>query len=266
MRVLSPVLAAIAVLALVLVLGACQGDAEPRVVEKVVEVIKEVEVEKVVEKVVEKEVVKEVEVEKVVEKEVVKEVEAKLSPAMALEAARYGGDLKVVAQSSIKTLDCDFTSAYVCGAVHLHYQEGLLAYDNDFNPRPQLIEDWSVSGDGLTYTFTLREGPTFHGRGDHESRPITSDDSIASFGRWMKRHAAGKSLSRVLADNGFNKVDNRVFEINLKQPYGALVSHLGMLRGATSSGPPKSPRWSRPKTSASTTTSVPAHMSWKIGK
>ena len=181
MRVLSPVLAAIAVLALVLVLGACQGDAEPRVVEKVVEVVKEVEVEKVVEKevvkevevekVVEKEVVKEVEVEKVVEKEVVKEVEAKLSPAMALEAARYGGDLKVVAQSSIKSLDCDFTSAYVCGAVHLHYQEGLLAYDNDFNPRPQLIEDWSVSGDGLTYTFTLREGPTFHGRGDHESPP-----------------------------------------------------------------------------------------------
>ena len=229
MRVLSPVLAAIAILATILVLGACQGDAEPQVVEKVVEVVKEVPVEKVVVKEVEKVVVKEV--EKVVEKEVVKEVEAKLSPAMALEAARYGGDLKVVSQSSIKTLDCDFTSAYVCGAVHLHYQEGLLAYDNDFNPRPQLIEDWSVSGDGLTYTFTLREGPTFHGRGDHESRPITSDDSIASFGRWMKRHSAGKSLSRVLADNGFNKVDNRVFEINLKQPYGALVSHLGMLRG-----------------------------------
>ena len=207
----------------------------PQIVEVEKQVVVEVEKQVVVEKEVIKEIIKEVPVErqvvKEVEKIVEKEVEAKLSPAMALEAARYGGDLKVVAQSSIKSLDCDFTSAYVCGAVHLHYQEGLLAYDNDFNPRPQLIEDWSVSGDGLTYTFTLREGPTFHGRGIHESRPITSDDSIASFGRWMKRHAAGKSLSRVLADNGFNKVDNRVFEINLKQPYGALVSHLGMLRG-----------------------------------
>ena len=227
MRVLSPVLAAIAILATILVIGACQGDAEP----EVVEVIKEVEkvVEKEVE--VEKEVVKEVEVEKVVEKEVVKEVEAQLSPALALEAARYGGDLRVVSQSSIKSLDCDFTGAYVCGSVHLHYQEGLLAYDNDFNPRPQLIEDWSVSGDGKTYTLTLRDGATFHGRGDFESRPITSDDSIASFGRWMKRHAAGKSLSRVLAEPGFTKIDNRVFEVNLKQPYGALISHLGMLRG-----------------------------------
>ena len=48
-------------------------------------------------------------------------------------------------------------------------------------------------------------GPTFHGRGDHMSRPFTSDDSIASFGRWMKRHAAGKSLSRVLADDGLEQ-------------------------------------------------------------
>ena len=148
MRVLSPGLAAIAILAVALVLGACQGSGEPEVVEKIVEVIKEVPVEtEVVKEVikevpVEKEVVKEIQVEKVVEKEVikevVKEVEAKLSPAMALEAARYGGDLRVVAQASIKSLDCDFTSAYVCGSVHLHYQEGLLAYDNDFNPRPQL--------------------------------------------------------------------------------------------------------------------------------
>ena len=47
----------------------------------------------------------------------------------------------------------------------------------------------------------------------------------------MKRHAAGKSLSRVLAEPGFTKIDDRVFEVNLKQPYGALISHLGMLRG-----------------------------------
>ena len=132
-----------------------------------------------------------------------------------------------MAQSSIKSLDCDFTGAYVCGAVHLHYQEGLLAYDDDFNPLPQLLEDWSVSGDGMTYTFTLREGPTFH----LADRHINSDDAIANFDRWMIRHAAGKSLSRVLADNGLKRVDDRVFQVSLKQPYGALISHLGMLRG-----------------------------------
>ncbi len=223
--------AAITVLSFILVLGACQGSAEPEIREVVKEVKVEVPVEVIKEVAVEKEVVKEIIKEVAVEKIVEKEIEAKLSPAMALEAARYGGDLRVVSQSSIKSLDCDFTSAYVCGSVHLHYQEGLLAYDDDFNARPQLIEDWSVSGDGMTYTFTLREGPTFHGRGMHKSRPITSDDSIASFERWMIRHAAGKSLSRVLADDGMKRVDDRVFQVNLKQPYGALVSHLGMLRG-----------------------------------
>jgi peptide/nickel transport system substrate-binding protein len=218
--------AAITVLSFILVLGACQGSAEPEIREVVKEVKVEVPVEVVKEVAVEKEVVKEVIKEVAVEKIVEKEVEAKLSPAMALEAARYGGDLRVVSQSSIKSLDCDFTSAYVCGSVHLHYQEGLLAYDNDFNPRPQLLEEWSVSGDGKAYTFTLRDGPTFHKLG----RPITSDDSIANFERWMKRQAAGKSLSRVLADNGLEKVDDQVFRINLKQPYGALISHLGQLR------------------------------------
>ena len=213
----------VSVLSMAVLLAACQGESEPQVIERTVVV--EVPVEKVVE--VEKEVVKEVEVEKVVEKVVEVVATPELSPAMALEAARYGGDLKVVAQASIKSLDCDFTGAYVCGSVHLHYQEGLLAYDDDFNPRPQLIESWEVSDGGTLYTFKLREGPTFHQLGRH----ITSDDSIASFGRWMKRHAAGKSLSRVLADDGLTKIDDRAFQVQLTQPYGALISHLGMLRG-----------------------------------
>ena len=202
----------------------------PQIVEVEKQVVVEVEKQVVVEKEVIKEIIKEVPVErqvvKEVEKIVEKEVEAKLSPAMALEAARYGGDLKVVAQASIKSLDCDFTGAYVCGAVHLHYQEGLLAYDDDFNPGPQLLEDWSVSGDGKTFTLTLRDGPTFH----HDGRAIGSADVLASMDRWMKRQPAGKTLKTVLADPGIVSVDNRTIEINLKQPYGALISHLGQLR------------------------------------
>ena len=42
----------------------------------------------------------------------------------------------------------------VCGS----WSEGLTRLDADNNPQPALAESWTVSDDGLTYTFTLREG------------------------------------------------------------------------------------------------------------
>src|SRR5512135_834047 len=39
---------------------------------------------------------------------------------------------------------------------------GLVAFDPHLNLIPDLAETWSVSGDGLTYTFTLRSNATFH--------------------------------------------------------------------------------------------------------
>lgn len=43
---------------------------------------------------------------------------------------------------------------------------------------PMLASEWSVSEDGLTYTFTLREGATFA-----SGNPITADDVAFSFNR-----------------------------------------------------------------------------------
>lgn len=41
--------------------------------------------------------------------------------------------------------------------------EGLVGYDaQTLDPIPALAESWSVTEDGLVYTFTLREGVTFH--------------------------------------------------------------------------------------------------------
>ncbi len=40
---------------------------------------------------------------------------------------------------------------------------------------PSLASDWTVSPDGLTYTFTLREGVTFH-----DGQPLTPQDVVWS--------------------------------------------------------------------------------------
>ena len=113
-------------------------------VEKVVtvekEVIREVPVEKVV--TIETEVVKEVEVPVVIEREVIKEVEvpvpvvpkevpALAQPAPALPASlkteqdKYGGNLKVVSQASVKSIDPAFAPAYVTIVTSQHIFEQL---------------------------------------------------------------------------------------------------------------------------------------------
>lgn len=55
---------------------------------------------------------------------------------------------------------------------------GLMHIDNELVAQGDLAEDWSVSDDGLEYTFKLREGVTFH-NGD----PFTADDVLYTYER-----------------------------------------------------------------------------------
>ncbi|TKT82493.1 ABC transporter substrate-binding protein [Aquamicrobium sp. LC103] len=48
-------------------------------------------------------------------------------------------------------------------------------------PKPQLAESWTVSEDGRTFTFTIREGVTFH-----SGNPLTAEDAAWSLARLVK--------------------------------------------------------------------------------
>jgi peptide/nickel transport system substrate-binding protein len=63
--------------------------------------------------------------------------------------------------------------------------EGLVAYQDGVETPtivPELAEEWTVSDDGLTYTFTLRDGVTFH-----DGTAFTSEAVAASFERRTRR-------------------------------------------------------------------------------
>src|SRR6476619_4381761 len=49
--------------------------------------------------------------------------------------------------------------------------------------KPGLAEKWSISDDGLTYTFNLRKGVKFHGSGFAPTRDFNADDVVFSFDR-----------------------------------------------------------------------------------
>ena len=67
------------------------------------------------------------------------------------------------------------------------YESWALMYDTltgyaaeDFAPEPRLAESWEQSDDGLTWTYKIREGVTFH-----DGEPLTADDVAYTFNRIM---------------------------------------------------------------------------------
>ncbi|WP_213737694.1 ABC transporter substrate-binding protein [Bradyrhizobium sp. dw_411] len=55
--------------------------------------------------------------------------------------------------------------------VTLNVNDGLVTYDNDFKPVPQLAESWTQSEDAKTITFKLRAGVKWH-----DGKPFTAAD------------------------------------------------------------------------------------------
>ncbi len=73
---------------------------------------------------------------------------------------------------------------------------GLTHLDNDYRSHPDLAESWTVSADGLTYTFKLRRDVKWH-----DGKPFTSEDVKYSYTEVLpKYHPVGRlSYSLVTA-------------------------------------------------------------------
>lgn len=66
--------------------------------------------------------------------------------------------------------------------------EGLLEYDYDIKPRPSLATEWSITPDGLRYTFKLRPNVKFH-----DGKPFTSADVAYSIQLLKTVHPRGRN-------------------------------------------------------------------------
>jgi len=96
--------------------------------------------------------------------------------------------------------------------------------------QPDLAESWEISEDGLVYTFTLREGVTFH-----DGTTLTSADVVASLGRQFNPDdpTLRKGASRPLSSLGASvrAVDEMHVELTLQRPDGTTLARLSDIGG-----------------------------------
>lgn len=89
----------------------------------------------------------------------------------------------------------------------------LVEYDNSMmNPVPSLAESWTVSDDGLTYTFKLRPGVKFH-----SGREVTAEDVAYTFTRNFEIGKKGRFLGYMISVDTFEATSPQEFVLRLKQ-------------------------------------------------
>lgn len=127
--------------------------------------------------------------------------------------------LRLIAQADLRVLDPIWTTATVTRNFGYMVYDTLFALDDQLRPRPQMVDRWVVNNDGLTYTFSLRDGLKFS-----DGQPVRSSDCIASVKRWSRRDALGQSLAAAIAE--YRVIDDKSFSIVLKQPFPLLIDAL----------------------------------------
>jgi ABC-type transport system substrate-binding protein len=111
--------------------------------------------------------------------------------------------------------------------------DGLVQFDSTLTIVPALARHWKASRDGLTWTFTLRQGVKFH-----HGREMTADDVVYSFTRLLDpaiksggadlfrgiRGAADFQAGRAPTVSGLTALDRYTVQVVLNEVPGSFAS------------------------------------------
>ena len=106
--------------------------------------------------------------------------------------------------------------------VYANIFEGLTRIDQNGAVQPQLATAWTVSGDGLTYTFTLRPNARFH-----DGTALDASDVVFSLDRARGDDSVNAQKPLFAAIDKVEAVDPQTVRITLSRPEGSLLFNLG---------------------------------------
>lgn len=109
-----------------------------------------------------------------------------------------------------------------------HIFSGLVTLDTDLQVQPDLAAGWTVSPDGLVYTFYLRKNAIFH-----DGRPVDASDVVFSWERAVNPSTASDTAQTYLGDivgvsevlrgdarqiSGLRLIDSHTLQVRLTAP------------------------------------------------
>lgn len=128
--------------------------------------------------------------------------------------------LKVSLHSDLKIVDPIWTTALISAHHGNMIYDTLFSIDENQVVKPQMVDKWEVSGDKLTWTFTLRDGLEWH-----DGKPVTGEDCVASLKRWAAKDSMGQKLMSEVAE--LSAPDAKTIKMVLKEPYGLVLDSIG---------------------------------------
>ncbi|SIQ89705.1 MULTISPECIES: ABC transporter substrate-binding protein [unclassified Bosea (in: a-proteobacteria)] len=160
--------------------------------------------------------------------------------AVTLPAAAQAQALVVCTEASPDFLNPQFSSQNTAYDVAAQVYERLTATERGGSQIiPSLAESWTISDDGLAYTFKLRKGVKFHSaKGFTPTRDFNADDVVFSLGRmadpanpFNKVGSGNYQFFNEIVKPSFKsveKIDDLTVRITLSRPNSPLLSALSV--------------------------------------
>ena len=133
----------------------------------------------------------------------------------------YGGVLRAGMQTDPVGLDPHTSTATATRNMLENVFDTLVMHDSSGGIIPALAESWTVSDDGLTWTFTIREGVTFH-----DGDPLRASDAAFSIGRIKDPELASPAAGDYEVIESATATDDRTLVVQLSQPFSPLLAKL----------------------------------------
>jgi peptide/nickel transport system substrate-binding protein len=132
--------------------------------------------------------------------------------------------LRFVAHAELKTLDPVWQTAYITRNHGYLVYDTLFGTDEHLQVKPQMVDQATVSPDGMKYAFTLRDGLSWH-----DGQPVVAEDCVESLKRWGKKDRFGQLLMAHTAR--IRPIDKKTFTLELGKRFGPVLDALGKPSG-----------------------------------
>ena len=132
-----------------------------------------------------------------------------------------GGTIVAAISAEPDQLDPHLTTASPSFTINENVYDTLVQTTTELDFEPALATEWETSEDQLTWTFTLREGVTWH-----DGAEFTADDVVYSLERVMDEETGAANAFRLATVESVTAPDATTVEIALTDPSPNLLANL----------------------------------------